>query len=80
MKTLADGTEVSARSYYYLLDWNELNEWYYMMQEFGKFKLMDLTIAEYYQLFNEATMSERMAWQVKYKNNIIEDGETSEKL
>ena len=32
MKTLSDGIEVSARSYYYMLDWNEVNEWGYMFK------------------------------------------------
>jgi hypothetical protein len=62
MKTLADGFEVSARSYYYLLDWNEVNEWKYMVQEFGKNRLMDLTRVEYKRLFNKATMSEMNGW------------------
>ena len=58
MKTLADGFKVSARSYYYLLDWNEANEWRYMADEFGKIRLMDLTRIEYRTLFSKATMSE----------------------
>ena len=62
MKTLADGFEVSARSYYYLLDWNEVNEWKYIAQEFGKTRLMDLTIVEYIKLFNQATISEMNSW------------------
>jgi hypothetical protein len=62
MKKLADGFEVSARSYYYLLDWNEINEWKYMAQEFGKSRLMDLTRVEYKRLFNKATTSEMNGW------------------
>lgn len=62
MKTLADGTEVSARSYYYLLDWNEVNEWKFMVSEFNKHKLKDLTMAEYKRLFGEATTSEMSGW------------------
>lgn len=62
MKKLADGFEVSARSYYYLLDWNEVNEWKYMVKEFGKTILADLTRVEYKRLFNKATTSEMNQW------------------
>ena len=55
MKTLSDGTEVSARSYYYLLDWNEQNMWQFISENFNKGRLMDLTISEYKKLFIEAT-------------------------
>jgi hypothetical protein len=62
MKKLADGFEVSARSYYYLLDWNESNEWEFMLKEFGKNKLSELTRVEYKRLFNKATISELNNW------------------
>ena len=62
MKTLNDGYEVSARSYYYLLDWNEVNEWRYIADNFGKGRLKDLTIIEYKQLFQFATTSESNNW------------------
>lgn len=58
MKKLIDGFEVSSRSYYYLLDWNELNEWEYIKQEFNKNRLCDLTRVEYKRLFNKATLQE----------------------
>lgn len=58
MKTLFDGTQVSSRSYYYLLDWNEQNEWYYMAMNFNKNSLKDLTILEYLELFQYATENE----------------------
>jgi hypothetical protein len=58
MKTLADRMEVSSRSYYFLLDWNEQNEWRYIAENFGKEKLKDLTLPEYKQLFKFATESE----------------------
>lgn len=58
MKTLFDGTQVSSRSYYYLLDWNEQNEWYYMAMNFNKNSLKDLTILEYLELFEYATKQE----------------------
>lgn len=58
MKTLADGTEVSARSYYYLLDFNDITRWEYMIKHFDKNRLMDLTIDEYRELFTYATKTE----------------------
>ena len=58
MKTLIDGTEVSARSYYYLLDWNEMNEKKLIYELFKKSALNQLTIGEYMQLFNAATLME----------------------
>ena len=62
MKTLSDGFEVSSRSYYYLLDWNEVDEWKFIAKEFGKGRLMDLTKEEYKILFNKATTSEMNGW------------------
>jgi hypothetical protein len=58
MKTLIDGYEVSARSYYYLLDWNEKNEWRFIVDTFGKNKLSELNRVEYKRLFNKATTDE----------------------
>lgn len=58
MKTLSDGTEVSSRSYYYLLDWNEVNEWRFMADTFKKAKLNELTFSEYKILFSHATKNE----------------------
>lgn len=58
MKTLSDGTPVSGRSYYYLLDWNESDDWEYMSVCFGKMKLLELTIDEYRELWEYATRDE----------------------
>ena len=58
MKTLFDGFEVPSRTYYYLLDWNEANDWKYIAEHFNKEKLKDLTRAEYNQLFLFASRSE----------------------
>jgi hypothetical protein len=55
MKKLSDGTEVSARTYYYLLDFNERYNWEFMYNTFNKKKLCELTIVEYRQLFEHAT-------------------------
>jgi len=55
MKELADGTQVSARTYYYLLDFNDRYNWKFIEANFNKIKLKDLTIDEYRQLFDYAT-------------------------
>lgn len=55
MKTLADGKEVTARTYYYLLDFNERYQWEYMFTTFNKKRLCDLNIEEYRNLFTHAT-------------------------
>lgn len=55
MKTLADGVEVSSRTWYYLLDFNDRTGWEFMMKEFHKMRIMDLTIEEYIKLWVHAT-------------------------
>ena len=60
MKKLADGTEVSARTYYYLLDFNDRYQWEAMIQMFNKNKLRDLNIEEYRKLFEYATDVDKM--------------------
>jgi hypothetical protein len=55
MKKLADGTQVSARTYYYLLDFNDRYNWEFMYNTFNKKRLCDLTIEEYRVLFEHAT-------------------------
>ena len=52
---LLDKTEVSARSYYFLLDWNEQNDWQYIHNQYGKGSLKDLTFEQYKELFSYAT-------------------------
>jgi len=51
MKELADGNEVPSRVYYYLLDWNEINQWEYIFRSFKKERLCDLNLNEFKQLF-----------------------------
>lgn len=56
MKTLKDGTRVSSRTYYYLLDFNDDYENGRVMKElFNKDRLCDLTIDEYKKLFEIAS-------------------------
>lgn len=58
MKILADGTEIAARTWYYLLDWNDRNNFKFMYEMFDKKRLMDLTIDEYIVLWKEATAND----------------------
>jgi hypothetical protein len=55
MKTLADGTLVSSRGYYYLLDWNEQDQWKFILRTFDANRLCDLNIEQYRRLFKHAT-------------------------
>lgn len=55
MKTLADGVEVNSRTWYYLLDFNDRTGWEFMMKEFNKMRIMDLTIEQYIKLWVHAT-------------------------
>jgi len=58
MKVLADGKEVTSRSYYYLLDFNDRDSWKTLTQEFGLNKLHELNITQYIRLFEIATEKE----------------------
>lgn len=55
MKTLIDGTQVNSRSYYFLLDWNEVDGRNIMIEKFNKYKLCELTSEEYQILWLHAT-------------------------
>jgi hypothetical protein len=55
MKTLADGTQVTSRSYYFLLDFNDVDQWKTMHDLCNKkVKLHDLNKEEYISLFKKA--------------------------
>ncbi len=58
MKILKDGSEVSSRSYYYLLDWNEVDEHNTLFELYGVMKLSKLLLSQYSNLFYVATQSE----------------------
>jgi hypothetical protein len=58
MKTTIDGCEVYSRVYYYLLDFNEYDNWKYISEKFNKEKLRDLTGDEIRQLFEYATQKD----------------------
>ena len=55
MKELADGTQVVARMYYYLLDFNDITRWEYIRNVLQKNALRELNKAEFMQLFQHAT-------------------------
>jgi hypothetical protein len=55
MKKLADGTEVIARAYYYLLDFNDADEWKTISFLYGKNKLNELTNSQFWNLLYVAT-------------------------
>lgn len=54
MKKLADGKEVSGRIYYYLLDFNEKDEWRTIMQLFSCQQLNQLNSYQFAELFSHA--------------------------
>jgi hypothetical protein len=58
MKTLADKSQVSSTSYYYLLDWNDQNNKKVIFEKFKKESLYELTLEEYRILWLYATTEE----------------------
>ena len=61
MKIMADGKAISGRIYYYLLDWNDFDNWRFMAKTFNKCKLCELTFDEAMQLFEHATQGDLKA-------------------
>lgn len=59
MKSLGDKTGVYDRMYYYLLDWNDQNEWEYITTNFNKTKLNELTQREFIELWEFATTEDK---------------------
>lgn len=60
MKTLADGKQVTSRSFYYLLDWRDRHhDEYPLLNYFCKERLIDLTIDEYIRFFEIATTQDK---------------------
>lgn len=55
MKELIDYSEVPARGYYYLLDWNERDERKTITRLFNTNKLCELELSQYITLFEFAT-------------------------
>jgi len=58
MKELADGTQVSSRSYYFVLDFNDRNNKKIMYDLYGVMRLHELTKHQYIYLFKHAIEAE----------------------
>ncbi len=58
MKKLADGSEVTSKSYYFLLDWNDQNKFEYMYNNLNQSGLKNLNIRQYRDLWEHATNDE----------------------
>ena len=54
MKELADGTQVTSRGFYFLLDWNDQNEKRMMSDLYGVMRLRELTKHQYIYLMKHA--------------------------
>jgi hypothetical protein len=58
MKKLADGTTVTSRSYYFLLDFNDRDNWEIISSLWGVMKLNELNKHQYLYLFKKAVEQE----------------------
>lgn len=58
MKTTIDGHEIPSRIWYYLLDWNEMDEWKSISLLYGKDKLKDLTKSQILNLLHVASATD----------------------
>ena len=58
MKELSNGTQVSSRSYYFLLDFNDRDSWKTIGEEFNTYKLHELNKEQYIRLFEIAVEKE----------------------
>ena len=58
MKELIDDSQVPARGYYFLLDWNEVDKWKTISKLFNTNRLCDLELHQYLQLFEIAMKSD----------------------
>ena len=65
MKVLADGSTVSERSYYFLLDYNDRNDKRPTQNLYGVSRIVDLAKHQYLYLFKQAIAEEA---------KVLEDG------
>lgn len=64
MKTLSDGKTVTSRTFYYLLDWRDRHHDEHPLRTmFNKERLHDLTLREYIELFETATIQDMIAME-----------------
>lgn len=54
MKTLSNGTEVPSRCFYYLLEWNEQNNWELIQSISNQQSLTNLNHEQFWTLFRMA--------------------------
>lgn len=64
MYNSADGHAVPSRIWYYLLSFNEQDNWTFMLEEFNKNKLRDLTYSEFKTLFNFAVEVDKLKFEL----------------
>ena len=69
MIKLADGSQVVARMYHYLLDFNDMTGWEYIRNVFKKDALKELNKAEFMQLFQHATTIDLDVTKITNINN-----------
>lgn len=58
MKELKNGEQVTSRSYYFLLDFNDRDSWKTLYDNFNVKRLNDLTKEQYIKLFEMAVEKE----------------------
>ena len=58
MKQLIDDTQVDSRTYYYLLDFNDRDNWDTILTLFDTGKLCELEISQFTELFRIATQQD----------------------
>ena len=58
MKTLKNGEQVTSRSYYFLLDFNDRDGWKTLVDNFDVKRLNDLNKEQYIKLFEIAIEAE----------------------
>jgi hypothetical protein len=58
MKELKNGEQVTSRSYYFLLDFNDRDSWKTLVNGFGVTKLHELNKEQYIKLFEMAVEAE----------------------
>jgi hypothetical protein len=58
MKELADGSQVTSRGFYFLLDWNDQNNWQIIFNLYGIMRLHELNKHQYTYLMEHAMTDE----------------------
>lgn len=69
MKKSSDNYNIPPRVWYYLLDWNEQNQWEAIWSWHGTRKLSDLTFHEVVGLYEHAVRTDIQTMKDQLKNN-----------